>query len=231
MRKYLSSAIAGSAFLFLLAAPAVAGNDNQLYVMQQSPEGTQHGNTLMADQSEATGSLIRGLNPNLIGGLASLVLQGAGVNPEFALQRGEGNEAKLKLHGYGGELQLLQSNNPLSFSAAAYNTANVVAAANAVGGVGQVGTGNTANMELGEDARGLITQLGSNLTADLEVGKGGRGRIFQQGTGSSTGLVSVEPGATVTFTQIGDNVAPINSGLQVLIATNPGNITITQKAW
>lgn len=233
----LSALAAGSIVLSLAMAGGVAaGDNNELYVIQKSPVGTLSGNTLEVDQSAASGSLVRGLNANLIGPFPAFLLSKAGVDPQFALQRGENNAAKLTLTGAGGELQLLQSSNPLAIwapgLATANNTATVTADTNALGGVAQIGTNNTATVDLGLSAQGLVVQLGSQLTTNLQVEQGGTGQVIQIGTNNNTGLVTVPVGGNVTVELIGNNIAPAGQGgVQVLSTSNPGNITITQTPW
>ncbi|MFD2648833.1 hypothetical protein ACFSX5_13670 [Devosia albogilva] len=211
-----------------------AGDNNTIMLIQQSPFGSSQGNTLMVDQSQASNSTVTGVgsrNRLLRGAMSALGLEG-----EYALQRGENNQATLTLTGDGGKLQLLQTSNPLRplglGISAGDNTATVVARDFANGTVAQVGSGNTAEMSLGDSATGFVTQLGSRLSTSLEVGDGGTAVITQIGNNSRTPTLLVEPGAAVNYTQIGNNIAPASSTeVQVISASNPGAISITQTAW
>lgn len=224
------------AAMSFVATTAHAGDGNQAYLLQKSPEGTLNGNTLTILQDEADDSLVRGIGPSLIGHLPSYILmQISGSDPLAAKQQGEGNSARLELRGSGGELQLLQSAAPwtpwVPGGAAGGNVAEIVASGNALGGIIQIGELNQAGMLLeGDDARGLITQLGSSLTAELEVGPGASGTVIQLGRNSDAGTVQVETGTTLTYTQIGSNLRP-NQALVQVFSTAPGNITITQTAF
>ena len=213
---------------------AVAGDNNGAFLIQVSPEGSYQGNTLSIDQSGASDSLVRGIGSQLIGTLPTLVLGAvAGSDPTFATQRGEANHATIKMTGNGGELQVLQRNFVvapfLPTQAGGGNTASLTTTGDALGGLIQVGNGNTANMTLDNGATGLIAQWGTSLSATLDVASNGSGTVVQIGNNSSVGTVSVLSGNTVTYTQIGSNLAPGVS--PQIYSTVPGSITITQTAF
>lgn len=216
----------------LAASSAAAGDNNEAYFIQLSPNGTLNGNTLEIYQEAASNSKVTGIGSNLVGQLPSFVLNRIGANPLLASQRGEGNTATLTLEGNGGELQLLQSSNPVGAwvpgGAAGYNEATITSDGASLGGIIQVGEFNEATMSL-DDGRGLITQLGSKLTANLDVGADGSGTVIQIGSNSTVGTVQVAAGTSVTYTQIGNG---LTSSVPVSVySSNPGNITITQMAW
>lgn len=237
LRKPVLIAGMSAALVGLLSASALAGERNEVLVRQESPNGTANGNLLSIDQALASDSLVTGIHANSVGSWAAWGLQVTGFNPEFATQRGEGNAATLTLTGNGGEIQLLQSANPLLplivGGAAGNNSATVTAGAHDLAAVVQLGARNTATMALqGGGANGLISQLGSNLNASLLVENGGTGQITQIGNNNNTGLVTVTANSNVTVTQVGNNIAPIGpTALQVISASNPGTISITQTAW
>lgn len=236
MRHAASITIAGLLVTLTLGA-ALAGDNNNVALRQESPLGSTNGNTLSIDQSEAFGSSLKGLNANLVGGvgvwLAGWVL---GNDPLVATQRGEGNEATLKLTGDGGELQLFQSALPFApwvpGGAAGDNTATITStdsvAGTTLGGVIQVGRLNDATLNV-DDSQGLITQLGTRLSANLSVEPGGNGTVVQIGRDSTVGNVNVAAGTSVTYTQIGNNLQ--QSAALSVYSTNPANLTITQTAW
>jgi hypothetical protein len=224
--------IAAAAFL-CGAFAAEAGDNNTILLIQQSPMGSTSGNTLSIDQSGANGSTVAGVgrgNPLLRGALAAI-----GIDAEYAVQQGEDNVAKLTLTGTGGDLRLLQSSNPILPVGAGVtdptNTATVVARDFANGAVAQIGLGNTATMTLDENANGLVTQLGSRLTATLTVGERGNAVITQIGNNSRTPSLEVLAGATLAYTQIGDNIAPPTATPVQVISASPGPVSITQTAW
>lgn len=221
----------------LLGSTAVwAGDENQIWLRQTSPVGSLNGNDLSADQGGANSSSISGVGRNLISPLAAGQLRLIGYDPNFALQRGEGNSATLTITGTGGELQLLQSSNPLMpfvpGISVGNNTAVATATSGDLGAIVQIGAANTAALSLDGNANGLITQLGSGLNTDLDVGLGGTGVVTQIGRNSNTGTLTVAPGTTLNYTQIGNNIAPMGmQSVQIVNATNPGSISITQTAW
>lgn len=220
----------------LFATAALAGDGNEAYLIQLSPQGSPEGNTVSIDQEAATGSLVRGIGSNLIGDLPYVVLTAVtgaitGADPLLATQRGEGNEASIKLTGTGGELQLLQLNSPFApwtpGQAGGGNVAELTATGNALGGVIQAGELNQATLTLGSGANGLITQLGSELSATLTVAPGGSGQVAQLGQ-NSTVAVNVLSNNSVTYTQIGSNLTGIDASVY---STVPGSISITQTAF
>ena len=225
------------AFLISCAATAaMAGDGNQAYLIQLSPQGTMQGNTLSIDQEQADGSLVRGIGPNLIGELPYGVLTAVnaalnGTDPLLATQRGEGNRASVKMTGSGGELQLLQVNSPFApwtpGEAGGYNVATLTATGNALGGVIQAGELNDATLSLGTGSTGLISQLGSQLSATLTVVSGGSGTVTQIGRGSTV-AVNVTSDNSVTYTQIGNGLRGEPASVYSSV---PGSITITQTAF
>jgi len=239
--------VAGMAALgaVVMAAPAHAGDNNQVYIKQESPAGSTDGNSLTIDQSQAFSSILTGPTDQLVDDarnatpgeyLNAVVPLDRAPMGNTALQRGEGNSATLTITGSGGELQILQDSTPggvLFLGAGGGNTANATVNGNGLGAIIQVGQLNEANLTLnGDGSSGLISQFGSNLEASLTVQAGGTGQIIQNGNNSNTGMVEVVTGATVTYTQIGNNLQPVGpTGVQVMSTINAGNISITQTGF
>lgn len=61
MKAALISSLLAPATLLALAAPALAGNGNTLYLVQDSPPGTSNGNNFLSDQTQANYSRIGSL--------------------------------------------------------------------------------------------------------------------------------------------------------------------------
>lgn len=234
IRTLMAMAIAG--VTVLAAAPVSAGDNNSAFVRQLSPDGSINGNVLSLDQTGATNATVKGVSNILAGNGAAFALGLLGNTSQIATQRGEGNTATLTMTGNGGQLELFQTASPLQQwapgAAGGNNTANIELNAAGLAGIVQIGSDNIAGISvLGDGARGLVSQAGSNLTADLTVGSGGTGRIVQIGSNIDSGSVTIPPDSMVTLTQTGSNISPLGTGLQVLIATNPGHIVINQTSW
>ena len=224
------------AVLILLAATgaAVAGDNNEAYLIQLSPLGTIEGNTLSIDQEDASDSRVQGIGSQLIGEGPSWLFNAIiGTDPLLATQRGEGNQATVGMNGTGGQLQLLQTNFESSpwvpGEAGGYNNAILNSLGDSLGAVVQIGESNMAELSLDAGAQGLIAQWGTGLSATLNVASDGQGTIFQKGNGSSVGTVNVLSNNAVTWTQIGDGLTATSPGL--IFSTSPGAITITQIAF
>jgi hypothetical protein len=218
------------------AGLALGGDNNDAFIRQVSPEGSILGNTLSIDQGSARDSTVRGIGSDLIGQVPLYLLVALTANdPQTAQQRGESNSAELTLEGVGGEIQLYQSVGAgaawVPGGAIARNTAVVAAASGALGGVIQIGSDNTALLTLADDARGLISQFGSDLYSDLSVGAGGSGTVVQLGSNSTTGTVTVAPGTSVHYTQIGNGLAPPPAAAASVFSTSLGTVIIQQTAW
>lgn len=215
---------------------ALAGDNNDAFIRQVSPPGSSLGNTLRIDQASATDSTVRGIGSGLIGGLPLFLLGALTSNdPQFAQQRGEINSATLTLTGAGGEIQLYQSVGAgatwVPNGAVARNTAVVAAASGALGGVIQIGSDNTALLTLADDATGLVSQFGTSLYSNLDVGAGGTGTVVQIGNNSTTGTVTVAPGTSLHYTQVGDGLLPPPAAAATVFSTSRGTVIIQQNAW
>lgn len=227
--------VAGVLTSAMTCGAALAGDGNQLNLLQSSPSGSLNGNTLKVDQSGADYSVVGGLTSDSIGGLAAGTLSRLNYDSTLATQLGEGNSATLNVEGYGARVQLLQASNPFASwapgSAVGNNSAVINAGANTLGAVAQVGLSNTATLSLDDGADGIITQLGSDLYSDLNVEAGASGTVLQIGDNSSTGTVTVAPGTQLTYTQIGSNIAPVDAtGLSIIASYSFGPITVTQTS-
>ncbi|MCY0094043.1 hypothetical protein [Hoeflea ulvae] len=212
-----------SVLLSALAVPAAqSGNDNQLFLLQESPSGALTGNTLTVDQSAATGSLISGP-------------LGAG---DPAIQRGSGNELEIEITGEGGYVEFIQDNS----GASAGNNGIINVGPGSTATLSQNGDGNTASLTVnGLAAQGAIVQEGLSNQADLNVvGNGASGEITQVGNGNVSGLTVTGAGTTVSFEQTGDGLSYATSydgvtvpgtapGVQVI--SNGASVTITQSTF
>ncbi len=230
----LVAIVTAAAVPLLSAGPSLGGDNNAVYIKQESPVGSLAGNSLTIDQSAAQNSLVIGPSvPSMLRFLDIDIQSGLLGAPRPASQRGEGNEATITMRGDGGVLQLLQDTSPFQAMQQAgsdtSNSATVTMTGAALGAVVQLGTGNTANLALNE-ANGLIAQLGTNLTADLEVtGPGSSGQVLQIGNRSSASVEILGSGTNVTYTQIGNDLSS-SQGVEVF-TTNSGNISITQTGF
>jgi hypothetical protein len=230
----LAVSVAATILTLLPASLSQAGDNNTVYIKQESPAGSLNGNSLTIDQSDATNSLLVGPSVSSLAGLLNVSLPSSlqgGQNP--ASQRGEGNEAKITMTGDGGALMLVQDTSPFQAMQPAGsgtgNTATAVLNGASLGAVIQLGTANTANLQL-EQANGLITQLGSNLRADLAVtGPDSRGQIVQIGSRNTADVEVQGSGTNVTYTQIGNDLT--SSQTMEVFSTNSGNISITQTGF
>lgn len=228
----LSVAVAAAFGASFTATASQAGDDNAIYIKQESPAGSLAGNTLSVDQSRAKESLIIGPTlPSLLQFINIDIQSGLQGEPAPALQRGEGNKATVVIEGEGGVLQLLQDTSPFralqQANSNTQNTARVELTGSSLGGVVQLGTDNTANLNL-TDSTGLIAQFGTDLRADLTVGANGDGRIVQIGN-RNTAQLDVPGGTSATYTQIGNNLSSVQP--VEVFSTNSGNITITQTGF
>lgn len=237
MRVFPLAAAAVVFGVFAAANDSLAGDGNLIHIRQESPAGSQVGNSLSIDQSKANDSLVAGPSLPALLPYLGLNLDSAARSSAPALQRGEGNVATVTMtgpdgnEGAGGTLLLLQDTSPGTAlqmpNSGTSNIATVTTAGAALGAIIQMGTGNQANLAL-DDSRGLIGQFGTRLTATLNVEAGGNGQIVQIGN-RSTAELTVPAGTSATYVQAGNDLA--TTGVQVITATNPGTITINQTAW
>src|SRR5690606_22320114 len=138
----------------------------------QTAETGNAGNTLFVDQSDASNSLVVGL-------------EGEG-SP--ALQAGGDNSAMLTILGDGGTVRFLQRNSAAGLGTGNRATVNLTDSATAL--LSQVGSMNKATLNVsGIGAKGSIVQKGLRNDARLDVvGAGAENSITQNGDDNSTAL-------------------------------------------
>lgn len=230
----LVAIVATAALPLVCAGPSMAGDNNAVYIKQESPAASMAGNALTIDQSAASNSLVIGPNvPSMLRFLNIDLQSGLQGAPRPASQRGEGNQATITMKGDGGVLQLLQDTSPFQAMQQAgsgtSNSATVSMTGAALGAVVQLGTRNRADLELNE-ANGLVAQFGADLTAELSVdGRGSSGQIVQIGNRSNAAVDILGSGTNVTYTQVGNDLVQ-SQGVEVF-TTNSGNISITQTGF
>lgn len=208
--------IAATATGLLAASPALAGNGNILYILQDSTVRPDLGNEVRVDQSGADYSLI-------------------GTALEPATQKGAANEADLTITGAAGTIQLLQDNsaaylNPIG-NTAVVSVDGVAAAAVAI----QEGDGNTTTINVsGLFALGSTTQLGDLNDAELFVeGPFAAGTIVQNGDDNEARL-TVGGYSAVTYIQNGDGLSYqtlTGTPLGATVWSNAGPVLITQSSY
>jgi hypothetical protein len=220
MKPIVAKSLLLAAALSLLAGTALAGNDNTIEIIQTNTLGI--GNSLTADQSNASGSWVQGasLSDN------KLVLGGP------AEQTGGGNTADLSisdsLNGAGGKIGLTQSNTSSSLG----NQAIVSVTGNGIGLVRQVGNGNLANLSVtGRDASGSIFQngdgnrVGGLTEPGLSVsGTGAHGSITLNGNDNNVGLSVSGAGTSVSYTLTGNGVTALMP--DATVATTYGDLQV-----
>lgn len=229
MRRMTICSMIGAAALAMSHGIACAGDQNRIVIEQDNTLGL--GNSLTADQSQATGSLIGGATAN---GDNTLSLS------QTARQIGGGNTADLMISDsaghIGGQIGLTQDNSsPLASTLG--NSAVISVLGNGTGLVSQIGGGNTANLKVtGLGASGSIYQNGNNNHAGdasntglLVSGSGASGAITQNGNNNSIGGLDVKgAGTTASYILNGSNVT-VAAGLPVSVISNGASVTITQS--
>ncbi|WP_439816938.1 hypothetical protein [Zavarzinia sp. CC-PAN008] len=225
------------------ATPALAGDQNQIFLRQESPANPSQGNVLVVDQSAALGASVAGPSQSLLDAVDGAGGSGVAGLPSLlglpgdapALQRGVGNDATVIQTGAGANVMLLQQNMAdigVPATGLTGQQARVEAASGAAGAVVQRGDANEARLVLEQQATGLVAQTGTELKADLSVGPGGTGQIIQNGSNIDSGPVVVTTGGSVIYVQNGTNIQPIGAtGLNVISSTNIGAIAITQTGY
>jgi hypothetical protein len=200
LQTKLIPALLAPAVLLALAAPALAGNGNTLYLVQDSPRGTTDGNNFLSDQTLANYSSI-------------------GTNSSPALQSGTGNKADITirnnclsqpLDGSCGLLMFRQDNTGADLGGVLTtvpttllpNQATVTIAGIGDGSIQQIGGRNVATLNV-ENGAGTISQKGLDNTATLTLDGAANGSIQQQGIGNSGGLHVTSLGGEGHLTQTG----------------------------
>ena len=222
----------------LVAVPALAGDGNQVYILQDS-SSSGAGNTLHVDQSAATDSKVGGfayvtpLDSTPLGEATGsnayprqLISGNSGLS-DFAVQSGGNNKADITVSGTGGIVALKQS-NPL---AGTQNDTTVnLTGDNSFAGVMQQGLGNTATLTVnGASAAGGILQNGNGNTGTVTVSSyGGSGLLVQNGSNNTNDLnVTAASPSRVTYVVTGSNIA---GTAPASIVTNAASVTITQTS-
>jgi len=207
----ISTRMTGAAALaaaVVFGSPAFAGNDNTLFIIQESSSGGI-GNTLFVDQQNASNSVVAG--------------DAQGTTP--AQQTGFGNAATVTVTGDGGSVALLQNNPVVSGSAADVNSATLSVGALASVLLRQDGFGNDGSVDVaGVGAFGSLTQIGNGNFGEVSVtGNGASGALSQEGNNNTFGLQVT--GANVTYTQVGNN---LSTATLPTVVSNGGTVSITQ---
>lgn len=196
-------------FWLVSSAPAMAGDGNTLYLLQNSVGGAQ-GNTLTINQTLAFNSSIVGSED--------------GSTP--AAQIGGGNLAEVTLEGEGGFV-LLHQDSSLSASLLG-NSAYLFGGEQATIALQQLGANNYARIDVfGSDNSGSLYQEGEGNHGTVAVdGEHNSGTLNQIGN-NNVYSISVSGSSTdVTFNQIGNNLAP--TGLSASVYSSAGTVVITQ---
>lgn len=212
---YAASVLALS---YVLGASGVWAGDNNALSLLQISTGTQ-GNTLVLDQSEASGGLVAGDRLNL--------------SP--ALQAGDGNRAEITFARPDDGAN--DSNTVLLTQGLAVAPGNrneaiaVVSGLSGLVGIRQFGDDNSARVTVQSDSAllpssGQVLQFGRMNDASLEVnGSGVSGTIQQFGNNNQNALEVSGTSTNVTFNQIGNNAVNPQA---TQVFTNAGNVTINQ---
>jgi hypothetical protein len=224
MRRTTICSVIGAAAFVMSCGVAYAGDLNTIVIKQDNTLGIGL-NSLIADQSGATGSLIAGAKPNS-GNTLSL--------SDTATQTGGNNTAELTIKdaygATGGQIGLLQSNT--TGLGGGLNSAIVSVVGGGLGLVSQTGGDNTANLTVdGIGASGSIYQNGIGNSAGLTVrGHDAKGSTVQNGDNSNINLLVSGTGTSASYTINGSNVTSISPG-GVQVISNGATVTITQTAF
>ncbi|WP_102957649.1 hypothetical protein [Mangrovicella endophytica] len=209
-------------------------DDNKLTILQSGI-----GNELALDQTQATGSEVRGLE---LGDLNGAGLQ---ITPaEAAQQLGGNNAADVTVTGTG-DVYLYQNNTAGGYpSEASRNTVTIRAENGGTGLVAQNGSGNTATLTVGalssaaaltvggQAIDGAIIQNGNGNRGTVVTGLNTSGLLVQNGNGNQTVLdvSGSAAGTSVVYTQNGNN---LNSATAAQVYTNAlnGTVSVTQTSF
>lgn len=223
MQTKLIPVLLAPALMLALAVPALAGNGNTLYLVQDSPPGTTDGNNFLSDQTLANYSSI-----------------GSAWFP--ARQSGTGNSADITIKSdcssllapeQCGQLTLVQDNTGHGLSGLVLHAFNLSShnpntATVTINGLGhadlqQLGGGNVATLNV-DDGYGDISQAGLNNSATLTLASASTGSIVQTGSSNIASMTvnSVGSGGA-NLTQIGSN---LRSGPIVVNTTSSVGISI-----
>lgn len=202
-------------FSAVVAAGPVLGQDNELYLLQDSTSSPSQSNTLFVDQSLASSSLVAG--------------DMAGDVP--ATQVGGGNSGDIVVSGENVSVLFSQG----AVDAPAFgNTASVTASgANVVATLGQTGLGNSATLSIGAnattiDSSGTLIQTGNGNAGALSVdGTNMAGTLIQTGNNNVSDFAVSGRDSNVTYEIIGNGLSTASTGPSVF--TNAGTVTVRQS--
>ena len=217
--------LATAVLLSALAQSALA-DENRIYLLQVS-SNPGNGNTLFVDQSNATGSLVHGIAPEL-------VPPNTLANGTPAVQFGSRNRATINLTGVGSEVRISQQGLPDngSLTPGFSNRARVVSLGNnQVAELNQLGSNNTALIRLrpGDGTVGTLHQFGDENKGTLKIrGENTQGTLIQNGNNIDSALTVRARGADVTYKLNGNNISAPNGVVVVTNIGQVGPITITQ---
>lgn len=225
------------AALALSATPALAGDNNTVYIQQSSSIGGV-GNTIYVDQSAATGSQVGGfssvptLSPTPATSYAPNTATALTIPVDLAKpaqQLGGNNSATITDTGAGDLISLYQSNTQPG-SPGSLNTATIaLSGTGSLGGVIQNGFANTASLTVsGLNSAGGIWQQGDHNNGSVTAGGGAAALLVQNGSNNTNGLDATGPnGSTISYIVNGSNFTA--SAAQVI--TNGAAVTITQTSF
>ena len=210
LRIIPSPAVLGAALsLALVGGAPVAAQSNSLFLLQESPVGSQIGNVLEIDQRGAQQARIAGFNPARLDELrldygddGPLYLLGT---EDPAIQRGEGNRAEINITGLGGTALLVQQGADSGFGED--NVAVIeVSGLRALGVIEQSGNNNRGEVVVtGDLSAGTLIQRGDNNTQTLLVESAGTSVVVLQAGGTTVAdpVVSVfsNSGGTIQINQ------------------------------
>lgn len=208
-RAGLFSVVSVSIATSLYTTPVAAGDNNTLYVTQESGIGGLS-NTLTVDQSGATGSVVTGT-----GGAAT--------------QIGGGNVGTITLTGADASVMFNQNNdNPGDGT----NTAEITGGNLAEIVLNQDGYGNVGTLEIeGFNNSGSLTQNGNENLGTVKIlgdASGTTAELIQNGDGNQYSLEAVGNSTSIQWTQHGNGNA---TSVPASVTTNAGTVIVTQTRY
>ena len=224
---FIRAAIALAAVSAVTTGASAQQGSNRLFIEQDGSN-----NSLVIDQSNATGSNVGGLSvvPDARNTLRLEALIGAPAlaTTTAATQTGDGNTIDVTVEGSLG--QVFFSQNSTATGGAVTNDATVsLTGDQATAALFQYGASNTATLNVtGLNATGAIAQIGNGNEGELLVsGQSAEALLLQNGNGNvATGLEVSGTGASFVLQQIGNGLQA--SGTTV--STNAQGVTIIQRS-
>lgn len=222
--------IMGGTLLVGSVVSGLAGDSNVIILGQ-----TGQGNTLLTNQSFATGSNIGGIE--ISGGLQQdkplenlIKLSPLDAITKPALQNGSDNSATVKVTGNGGGVILLQNNSATTAINRVGNKAEISLSGNdALAIVSQTGNSNLATVNVnGALSSGTVLQNGDGNVGDVAVPiNNTSATLVQNGNNNDTKLqVTGVSGGSVSYTVNANNTSAAGP---VVVITNGTSVTITQN--